>query len=190
MTPSFRRLLVRLCVLCALAYLVIMVITGARPRQAQFVAFEAAGVLAQQPGAIGSVRLVAAGQAWELTRRGRDWVVMDAVLPAAAAQQLELALKILHTARPVRVLREPGLDSRAADYGLDQPTHAVELAAAGQPPLRLAFGGATPDGALRYMRIEGRPVVYLMSNFVPDEWQALADTLRAGAAVTPGPTVR
>lgn len=189
MTPTCRRLLVRLCVLGALAYLVLMVITGARPRQAQFVAFEAAGVLAQQPDEIGSVRLVAAEQAWELTRRGRDWVVMDAVLPPAAAQQLALALKILHTARPVRVLREAGLDARAADYGLDHPTHAVEVAAAGQPPLRLAFGGTTPDGALRYMRVEGRPVVYLVSNFVPDEWQALADTLRAGAAITPGSTV-
>jgi hypothetical protein len=60
---------------------------------------------------------------------------------------------------------------------------------AGQPPLQLAFGGGTPDGALRYMRIEGRPAIYLVSNFVPDEWLALADALRAGIAPAPGSTV-
>lgn len=189
MTPAVRRLLARLCVLCALAYLAIMVITGARPRQAQFVAFEAAGVLAHEPADIGGVRITAADRVWEFTRRDGDWVSADTALPAAAAQQLELALKILHTARPVRVLRESGLDTRAADYGLDQPTHAVEVVVAGQPPLQLAFGGGTPDGALRYMRIEGRPAIYLVSNFVPDEWLALADALRAGIAPAPGSTV-
>jgi hypothetical protein len=186
MTPHARQLLVRLCVLAALVYLVVMVVTGARPRQAQFVAFEAAGVLTREPDEVSKVRITAAGQAWELIRRGEGWATTDAVLPAAVAEQLALALRILHTARPVRVLRGGDLGSRAADYGLDRPTHAVEVSVDDQSPLQLAFGGTTPDGALRYMRIEGRPAVYLVSNFVPDEWQLLVDALRAGAAVTPG----
>lgn len=185
MTPAFRPWLATLCAGLALAYLVTMVVTGARPRQAQFVAFEAAGVLTHEPDEIGTVRIAAGGQAWTLTRHDGDWVVGETALPAATARQLVLALKILHTSRPVRLLREPDLDARAADYGLDRPTHVVEVAVAGQPPLKLAFGGHTPDGALRYMRIEGQSAVYLVSNFVPDEWRALAETLRAAAPAGP-----
>jgi len=185
MTPRARRLLARLCVLVALVYLTVMVVTGARPRQGQFVAFEAAGVLLHTPDEVGAVRITAADRVWAIVRRGQDWVVADAVLPAATAEQLAMALRILHTARPVRVLRGAGLESQAADFGLDVPTHAVEVAVGGQPPLQLAFGGTTPDGALRYMRVEGRPVVYLVSNFVADEWQALADALRAGGVTNP-----
>ncbi len=190
MTPHARRLLARLCVVGALVYLVVMVVTGARPRQAQFVAFEAAGVLQSRPEEVGAVRITAAAEVWDISRRGQGWVVADAALPDAAAKQLLIALKILHTARPVRVLRGAGLESQAADFGLDFPTHAVEVAVDGQPLLQLAFGGATPDGALRYMRVAGRPVVYLVSNFVPDEWQALADALRTGAAARPGSPAR
>ncbi len=166
-----------LLALLALAYLCVMLVTGARPRQGQFVPFEAAGVLSAPPAEVTGVDVTDGAQRWQLKRTAQGWRAGTAMLPAAAMLELELGLKVLHAARPVRALRGAQIDARAVEYGLDRPRPVVHLHVKDGRALALAFGGPSADGALRYLRIEGQAGVSLVSPFVAEQWQKLVEVL-------------
>lgn len=172
------RLAGRALACAALVFLLVMVFTGARPRQQQFVAFEAAGVLEVPPAEVRALEVAHGGRRWRLTRTDGEWRVDGAPLAAAARAQLELALKVLHASRPVRVLRAAADAARLAEYGLDEPMIELRLDLGGQRMLGVAFGELTPDAGLRYLRLAGSADVQLVSTFVHDEWQGLAEALR------------
>jgi hypothetical protein len=160
----------------AIAYLVVMYTQGARPTREQFIAFEAAGIMAESPAQVREVGIEADGRAWLIERRDETWWLAGTQLPAASASQLSLAVKFLHTARPVR---EVGDDADDADlaYGLGKPALAVRARLADGTQYTLDFGARTPDGSLQYVRAAPPARIYLMSNFVGEEWGALAAAL-------------
>lgn len=160
----------------AIAYLVVMYMHGARPTREQFIAFEAAGIMAESPAQVREVGIEADGRAWLIERRDETWWLGGTRLPAASASQLSLAVKFLHTARPVR---EVGNDADDVDpaYGLAKPALAVRARLADGTQYTLAFGARTPDGSLQYVRAAPPARIYLMSNFVGEEWGALAAAL-------------
>lgn len=166
--------------LAALLFLALMVVTGARPRQQQFVAYEAAGVLEASPAAVRAIEIVAGRRHWRLDRADGTWRLGDASLPPAAVEQLELALKVLHVSRSVRRLREFAGSGQLAEYGLASPAVELKIEVGGERAAGIAFGGDTPDGRLRYLRVAGSPHVELVSTFVFDEWRRLADLLPRG----------
>lgn len=177
--PWFPHLLAAL----SLVYLVVMLVTGARPQQGQFVPYEAAGILRQNPRHVSAVEIRADEARYRLVRAGRGWRLGDRALSPAAAETLELALKLLHATRPVRLLRGPEIDLRDAQYGLDRPLLVVRIeVASGQgadasQPMVMASGGLSADGALRYVRVEDRTELVLMSPFVIEAWEALREML-------------
>ena len=160
----------------ALAYLVAMVATGARPRQAQFVAFEAAGVMAADPATVATVELQAGARRWLLQHTAQGWRVGPQPLAESATAHLELALKFLHTARPVRSLQGDDV-AEAAEYGLASPALRAALSMRDGTRFAVDFGDPSSDGMLQYLRVDGDSGTYLMSRFVGEEWQAVSAAL-------------
>ena len=166
----------RLAVLAALCLLLLMVWTGRPMQQAQLVAFEAAGVMHETPEQVTGVALSRDGKQQMLAKMpDGSWTKDGKPLPVALAPRVALAIKFLHTARP---LRELGADATDAGYGFDAQALRVEVARAGQPPLTLVFGKPGTEPTTQYLAGEADGTVWLASRFVGEAWEAVWDDLR------------
>jgi hypothetical protein len=162
----------------ALAYLVIMLVTGALPERRQLVQSEALGVLRLAPESIRRVTVGADAAPAVFVRQADGWVREGsaAAVDAELAQIIERAVKFMHTANPVRALgRDEIADAGLAEFGLEHPRLAITLEDPGGVVLEADFGNESADGLLQYMRLRGRDDLYLMSGFVGKEWQAVLD---------------
>lgn len=156
-----------------LVYLLVMAAVGGPMQQAQFVAFEAEGVLAAEPAAVRALTLRLGAQGLALQRVDEGWSVEGKPLPPALLPRVNLAVKFLHTAKPVRVLE--GADLQEVDIaalGFDDQSLSVSVQI-DRAELTLSFGKPTPEGSLQYLRVDGQDKVYLMSRFVGEEWEAV-----------------
>jgi len=176
------RLIWTLATLAAFAYLAVMVISGALPEQRQLVKFEAKGVMALAPERVTRVGLTRGGKTAEFVRSGdTGWTLEDkGPLPKALAEKLSLAVQIMNTSGPVRVMdpaEHRGTDPR--EFGLDKPVLSVTLSEGAAPVLRAHFGGLNPEKFLQYMAVDGRQDLYLMSLFVGQFWSDIADGVSA-----------
>ena len=176
------RLLWNLAALAAFAYLAAMVISGALPEQRQLVKFEAKGVMTLPPERIARVELVRDGKTARFVRSGdAGWIREDkGPLPKALAEKLSLAVQIMNTSGPVRVM-DPA-EHRGTDpheFGLDKPVLSVTLTEGAAPVLRAHFGGLNPEKFLQYMAVDGRQELFLMSLFVGQYWSDIADGVSA-----------
>jgi hypothetical protein len=165
----------------AVAYLAVMLATGALPRSRQVVEFEAHGVLAQPPEQVSRAVLRARGSRFVFLRAAGGWSREDGTgpLPAPVAGALERAVKFMHTSAPVRVFAAGEIaDPTSAQFGLDRPQVAIALYGAPGLMLEAEFGSLNADGFLQYMRVPGRDQLYLMSRFVGAEWASVAEGTR------------
>ena len=105
----------------ALGYLVLMLLQGGWSTREQFVAFEAAGLLDEEPTAVQAIALRAADAALELRRDTAGWAIADRVVADDRNAAIEEALRYLHAVRPIRRLAAHELEPATA-YGLD-PRH-------------------------------------------------------------------
>jgi hypothetical protein len=175
----------------ALAYLVIMLVTGALPERRHFVEFEANGVLQLAPESITRVTAVADGAPAVFAREAEGWAREGgAAVDAGLAETIERAVKFMHTAAPVRALvPEEIAETGLAEFGLERPRLAIALEDPGGVVLKAEFGNDSADGLLQYMRLSDRDEVYLMSSFVGGQWQAVLDGGRADEAQAQRPLV-
>lgn len=157
----------------ACAYLVVMFETGSRPTSEQFVAFEAAGVMTVTPEHVVRVTLGIGEAQRRFERRAAGWFEHEQPLAPGVAKRLDLAVKFLHTARPVRELAAADVRLDDPAYGLATPTLEATVTLDDGSDILLAFGGHNPDASLQYLRVAPPPRIYLMSNFVGEEWDAL-----------------
>jgi hypothetical protein len=176
------RLVMPLLAGLALAFLVVMVVNGAQPRQRQLVKFEAKGVLRLEPEGVAKILLGRGGRQAQLVRRPEGgWALTpDGNVEAAVVAHLDTALKMLHRSAPVRELAPEdlaGVDTRP--FGLEDPAVVVGLWGPAGHALTVRFGARNPEGFLQYMRIEGDPKVYLMSRFIGAEWLAAVEGVEA-----------
>ena len=165
--------------LAAIGFLIAMVITGALPQQRQRVQFEAKGVMQVAPERVVRVELDRGAERIVFLREpGSAWTREDAgALAPPLAERLSLAVQFMHTANPMRVLGPEefrGTDPR--EFGLERPTLSVALYAESGLAVRARFGGPNPNNTLRYMAVDGRAELFLMSRFVGQEWLAVAET--------------
>lgn len=163
--------------LTAVAFLFVMVFTGARPEQRQLVKFEAKGVMQVPPERITRVELTSdKGFAVLVRTEAQAWIDAEGkALPPALAKRVSMAVQFMNTSEPVRVL-EPA-DVQAAsihELGLDRPQLSIGLFEGNRKVLAAAFGRRNPDGLLQYVAVEGRPEIFLLSHFVGEEWRAAA----------------
>jgi hypothetical protein len=161
----------------ALAFLTIMLVTGALPRQRQFVKFEAKGVMQLAPERISVVALRAGeGNAVFVRTPDGGWARDGgAQLDPAIAKRLSLAVQFMNTSGPVREM-EPSeyQGTNPHEFGVDHPQLSVALFEGARPVLAAHFGGRNPDGYLQYVTVEGRRELFLLSRFVGEEWDAVA----------------
>lgn len=169
----------------ALGYLAFMLLEGALPERGHLVRFEANGVLQMAPEAITRVRVTVDGTSAGFVRQAEGWVADGSTTPVDArlGETLDRAVKFMHTANPVRALGPEEIAAAgAAEFGLDRPPLSIALEDATGVVLEADFGSRSPDGLLRYMRLKDGDQLYLMSDFVGQEWEAVAAGGRADAA--------
>ncbi len=158
----------------AFAYVLVMALGGGQMKQAQFVAFEAKGLLAEDPAGVSAVSLGNGQATVTLARGATGWTRDGKALAAALLPRVEMAVKFLHTAEPVR--RMTGADMAAtadSDLGFDANALTVTARLGEARSLAVRFGRQTPEGSLQYLRVAGDDHVYLMSRFVGEEWEAV-----------------
>ena len=163
--------------LLALGYLVVMVVSGALPRQRQLVEFEARGLMREPPESVVRVEVMQAGVQSVFLRNAAGGWILDGTGPIAAeaAQRVSMAVQFLHTSAPLRHLAQHELVGMTpAAFGLDRPVVAARVHNAQRPLIEVNFGAENPEGTARYMSADGRDGVYLISRFVVSEWLAVA----------------
>jgi hypothetical protein len=161
----------------ALAFLTVMVVTGALPRQGQFIKFEAKGVMQLAPERISVVALHAGERNAVFVRTPDGGWARDggAPLEPAIAKRLSLAVQFMNTSGPVREMQPSEYQwTNPHEYGLDHPQLSVALFEGARPVLAAHFGGRNSDGYLQYVSVEGRHELFLLSRFVGEEWDAVA----------------
>ena len=161
----------------ALAYLVVMVVTGALPRQRQLVEFEARGLMREPPEAVLRVEVMRPGQRSVFLREGGHWTRESGIpMTPDAVRRLSLAVQFLNTSAPLRHLSQKELVGMTpAAFGLDRPVVSATLHGLQGPLIAVSFGAETPEGTAQYLAVDGRDGIYLMSRFVGNEWNAVAD---------------
>jgi hypothetical protein len=115
-------------------------------------------------------------------RPGGGWAVNDGEMGPAIAQHIDAALRMLNVSKPLRTLK-PGEYTAAqlAEFGLDPPRMRISLSAAGGKADTVVFGEATPAQNAQYVRVIGRPDLYLLQRYVGVEWQVALDMLERTA---------
>lgn len=163
------------------AFLIAMVITGALPTQRQLVKFEPKGVMKLDPDRVSRVEIRRGEGMAALLRTPGGWTVAQGrALPAEFSKKLSLAVQFMNTAGPIRVLEPVEIDgTKARDFGLDPPRVACTLFAGAQEVLGARFGAHNPDDTAQYMMLDGRNELYLMSRFVGQEWESVANEVLA-----------
>lgn len=175
---SRRRAAVAGAVLAA-GFIAAMALSGA-PRESQwFVKFEAVGLMRETPDRIDRIELTAAGRRLHFVRAASGaWTAEGgpSQVSAPLASHIEMSLRFMHVAAPVRVMQRDEWEGvRLEEFGLDPPRYAVSLRRGEQVVLATAFGSANPQQVAQYVRVEGRPDLYLMPRFVGREWELVAD---------------
>jgi hypothetical protein len=163
--------------LLAVGYLIVMVVTGALPRQRQLVEFEARGLMREPPEVAVRVEVMHAGLRSAFVRDATGGWSLEGQGPisAEAARRVALAVQFLHTSAPLRHLAQKDLlGMTPATFGLDPPVVAASVHAAQGPLIAVNFGADNPEGTAQYMSVEGRDGVYLISRFVGSEWAGVA----------------
>lgn len=161
----------------ALGYLIAMVVTGALPRQRQLVEFEARGLMREPPESVARVEVMRADTRGVFVRDATgSWTLEGAgPIPAEASRRVSLAVQFLNTSAPLRHLTQAELAGMApAAFGLDHPVVAVRAYNAQGPLIAVNFGAENPEGTARYMSVDGRDGVFLISRFVVSEWVAVS----------------
>jgi hypothetical protein len=163
--------------LLALGFLVVMVMTGALPRQKQLVKFEAKGVMQLAPERISTVALHSGERSAVFVRTPDGGWARDGAAPLdpVVAKRLTMAVQFMNTSGPVREM-EPAeyQGTNPKEFGLDHPHLSIALFEGTRPVLAAHFGGRNSDGYLQYVTVEGRRELFLLSRFVGEEWDAVA----------------
>lgn len=181
MRKVFNRFWMPAAAAIALAYLVVMFLTGALPRHRHLIESEAHGVMQLEPEDIKRVTVTAEGTSAVFIRQTNGWVRESSTtaIEAPRTKSLSLAVKFMHTANPVRVLKPEELaGTNSAEFGLDSPRLSIKLEDTRGGVLEADFGSNSSDGLLQYMRLKDSDVLYMMSGFVGKEWESVARETR------------
>lgn len=172
----------------AVGFLLIMALTRRMPETRQLAKFEANGVLTSAPEAVQQVDLRCGEHAATFVRTAAGgWKRPGSAGSTSDAlrDHLHQAVFFMHTAGPVRVLSpEEYQDISPQEFGLAPPRCSVQLSDQQHILLSVHFGANNPQDLLQYMQRAGHERIYLMSRFVGQAWEHLAEHLE-GPPATP-----
>ena len=163
-----------------LAFLIAMVVIGALPERRQLVKFEAKGVMKLPPEVVSRVELSRANRKTVLLRAADNLWSADGSGPLSAelSGKLSMAVQFMNTAGPIRIIPAaelPGANVR--EFGLNPPRVALVLYRGTQAVIGARFGAHNPEDTAQYMMLDGHQDVILMSRFVGQEWESVADAV-------------
>ena len=174
---------------CLMAGLIAAIaLTGHWPVDQPRTHLETGGILSIPVERVARVEIVAGGQRTSLRRQsGGGWLVNDAPAPAVVAEHIAAALRILAVTAPQRVLAAADYSAgQLAAFGLDPPRMEVALTESGGDAAQIGIGEETPAENAQYVRIVGRPELYLLPRTVGGEWRLVRDmAIRAPGRLLP-----
>jgi len=179
---SSRNLWTTVAAVAGLAFLIVMIVSGALPQQRQLVKFEAKGVMKLEPDLVTRVEIHQGDSKAVLLRApGGGWVAEGGgTLSAEVAKKVSLAVQFMNTAGPIRVMEPEELaGTNLRDFGLDPPRLTCTLFAGTQNVIGAHFGAHNPEDTAQYMTVDGRKELFLMSRFVGQEWESVASGVLA-----------
>jgi hypothetical protein len=163
---------------CLMAGLIgIIAVTGRWPSDAPRTHLEVGGILPVAAEMIASIEYSASEQRTRFSREGREgWAVDGTATGPVIAGHIDTALRLLKTSAPRRVLAADEYDPRQlAAYGLEPPLFVLALVEKNGGTARFEFGEVTPARNAQYVRIAGRPELYLLPRDVGAEWDLARD---------------
>ncbi len=163
---------------CLMAGLIgAIAVSGRWPVDAPRAHVEAGGILPLAVERVARVEIAQGDERLVLSRgAGGDWLVNDAPAGPAVANHIAAALRLLAVSPPRRTLAAGEYSAdELAQYGLEPPRLTVAVAAVAGSEARIAFGEATPAQNAQYVRILGRPELYLLPRDVGGEWRLARD---------------
>jgi hypothetical protein len=169
---------------CLMAGLLgVIAVTGRWPVDAPRTHAEAGGILSLPVERIARIELSAGEQQAVFSREPRGgWLVSGAATEPAVASHIDAAVRLLTISAPRRVLAASEFSTlQLVEYGLDPPRFVLAVAEEGGNTARLGFGEATPAQNAQYVRIIGRPELYLLPRDVGEEWQLARDMAERAA---------
>jgi hypothetical protein len=162
----------------------VIAVTGRWPVAAPRTRLEPGGIVSVPPERIVLTEFLAGGRQ-DLFRRAAPagWLANGALTEPAVTNHIDTALRLLTNSAPRRVLSASEYGPhQLAEYGLDPPRFVLALSEPGGNVIRLGFGEATPAQNAQYVRIIGRPEVYLLPRDVGEEWRLARDMAERAAA--------
>jgi len=171
---------------CVMAGLVgIIAVTGRWPADAPRTHMEPGGILALPVEQIARIEFSAGEQQAVFSHDPREgWRVDGAATGPAVARHIDAGARLLTVSAPRRVLAGSEYNAgQLAEYGLDPPHFVLTVTATGGSAARLGFGEATPAANAQYVRIIGRPELYLLPRDVGEEWQLARDMAKRAATM-------
>jgi hypothetical protein len=152
-------------------------LTGRWPRDTSLEQVTGKGILPLASTAIAKVEISGGDKEIAFEHRPSGaWVLRGEAIPMPIAEHVEAAIRFLNVSNPRRIFKQGDYDARKiAEFGLDPPRMLVTLVRANGKAQSLTFGETTPAGNSQYVRIVGKPNVYLLSRYVGMEWQIAAD---------------
>jgi hypothetical protein len=178
-----RRWRTLLLALLAVGFILAMVLTGKLPETRQLAKFEARGVLGVPPEQVRRVELHVGEHTTTLVRTSdHRWVGGEGqeAISGELREHLDQAISLMHTSGPVRVMhRDEYRGTPPKEFGLERSRCSVVLSDGRRVLLEASFGAYNPQELLQYMQLRGDDNLYLMSRFVGQAWEHLAEHMGA-----------
>jgi hypothetical protein len=149
----------------AFAVLAGLALHGGRPNL--LAEFKPAGVLAFAPEQAREIEIATGVDRRRFVRDGERWNA-----PVETAERLEVGLRLLRNAGPMRVLSAAEVARvPPSDYALGPDSLHVTVRPATGAAFAIQFGGRNPLGAARYARIDGQAGIALLPAYVAEAWE-------------------
>lgn len=163
------------------ALLGLLVLSGQWPELRSKVAFVSKGLVAVKSADVRRVEIRSGGESVVLLRNEGAWTIegLDGSLPAELGTHIKTALRLVAVSEPARAIPAAELDPASfAAFGLDPPAIVAVIEAADGTATSVNVGTLNPASTSHYVRVAGRPTVYLMPRHVGDEWRVTFDMTR------------
>ncbi|MGY8706021.1 DUF4340 domain-containing protein [Bradyrhizobium sp. 18BD] len=175
------RWLTPLLAACLAGLLAVLIISGQWPELRSKVTFAPKGLVTIASADTRRVEIRSDSDSVVLVRKGGEWTIegLDGAVPAELKSHLETALRLVTVSEPAREIPASELTAASfAAFGLDPPATVAVIETAGGSATSMNVGTLNPASTSHYVRIAGRPTVYLMPRHVGDEWHVTLDMAR------------
>ena len=159
----------------------LLVLSGQWPELRSKIAFAPKGLVTIAPADVRRVEIRSGGDNVVLVRNAGAWTIdgQGGVVPVELGQHLETALRLVAVSEPAREIPAAELSPASfAAFGLDPPATVAVIEAADGLTASVNIGALNPVSTSHYVRIGGRPAVYLMPRHVGEEWRVVLDMTR------------